>query len=205
MFNNRLALFLVSLMFIWIGVLCGWMLAQKYMYPIPKSVPVLNEKQKGQTLDQDQFLTKDGFRALLPAGWSETKGLPGISFMAVNQKEENTDPAVQKINFKTYYAVKYDKLAGKSLIEFAQYYKDLIKQSITGITYQKEEEHQFNDRAGYVLEGLVNQQGAEIKFLVVFLKGNGDDVWILSFDTALNNWDRYADQFEKIIQDFEIN
>jgi hypothetical protein len=100
--NNRLVLFFVGLIFIWIGILGGWMLAQKYMNPVIKPAFVFDEKQKDRDMVEDQFLAKDGFRTLLPIGWSETTGLPGISFMAVNQKEENTDPAVQKINFKTY-------------------------------------------------------------------------------------------------------
>ncbi len=203
--NNRLVLFFIGLIFVWVGVLCGWMLAQKYMNPVPKPAFVFNEKQKDKNIIEDRFLAKEGFRTLLPIGWSETSGLPGISFMAVNSQEENTDPAVQKINFKTYYAVKYDKLAGKSLVEFAKYYKDLIKQSIIGISYEKEGGRKFNDKDGYTLEGLANQQGAEIKFLIVFLKGKGDDVWILSFDTALNNWGKYTDKFENIISSFEIN
>ena len=159
-------------------------------------------RKDGEIL-QNKIITDD-FSIDLPQGWSKNQQALGASAMAVNVNEEIIDPAIKKINFKTYYAVSYDQKKGKNLVEYMQKVKDDLKQAALDVVFADEKEMTINGNAGRALEAELNKQGVDFKVLIVIISGKGDDVWAISFSTAKSNWEKYQETFSNIANSFAL-
>jgi hypothetical protein len=177
-------------------VLAGAALAI-YYFRGDKTYP---EEQKE---NQEAFIVKDDFSILLPEGWIETASPQGVSAMAINAEEEITDPEVEKINFRTYYSVTYDTLQGRTMESYAEYVKDSLGQVLVNVDFIKEEAVELDGRDTYTIEMEIQQQGIDFKVSMFLIKGEGDDLWLVSFNTVQNNWDQYQDLFREIAASFE--
>ena len=151
---------------------------------------------------EDEILDKDGFSVMVPKGWKEATAPTGVSVMVVNTGEEITDPALQKINFKSYYSVSYDNLGERTREEYITYIKDMVKQFAPGINFSSEEDLKINGRDIYKLEADITQQGANFKVLIFLIEGNGDDIWNMSFNSGAENWEKNKEIFNKIAESF---
>ena len=151
---------------------------------------------------EDEMLDKDGFSIVVPKGWKEAAAPTGVSAMVVNTGEEITDPALQKINFKSYYSVSYDNLGERTREEYITYIKDMVKQFAPGINFSSEEDLKINGRDIYKLEADITQQGANFKVLIFLIKGQGNDIWNMSFNSGLDNWEKNKEIFNKIAESF---
>lgn len=149
-------------------------------------------------------LVTDDFEINLPAGWQKTAPAIGTSAMAVKVDEQLNDPAAQKINFRSYFAVSYDTAQGKSLSEYAQTVKDRLQQTISGIVFTQEHDTTINGKAAQAFEADFNQQGVNFKILMVTIKGLGDDIWVISFNTLQSAWVEYRDAFSDIANSFSL-
>jgi len=156
------------------------------------------EEQKEETL-----LVKDDFAVLLPEGWRETVGFQGVSAMAIYVDEEITDPAAKKINFRTYYSIGYDVLQDRSMEDYVEYIKENLRQLLVNVNFVEEQTSEMNGQHVYTIEMEVNQQGVNFKVLTFLIKGAGDDIWLLSFNTTESYWDQYQDLFQRIAASFE--
>jgi len=154
--------------------------------------------------NQKNILTKDYFSIQIPDGWQETRGRPGISAMISNLDEENKDQAVRDMDFKSYFAVAYENAMDKTMEEFVEYTKNEIFQSGTEIKIISEENIIINSREAYLIESELRQQDADFKAFIVIVKGDGNDMWFITFNTALNDWRRYESLFDEVIQGFTI-
>ena len=77
---------------------------------------------------------------MVPKGWQEVGAPTGVSAMVVNTGEEISDPALQRINFKSYYSVSYDKMGERTRDEYIAYIKNMVKQFAPGINFSSEED-----------------------------------------------------------------
>ncbi|PIP31564.1 hypothetical protein COX24_02925 [bacterium (Candidatus Gribaldobacteria) CG23_combo_of_CG06-09_8_20_14_all_37_87_8] len=174
--------------------------------------PVGNTTPAGQFETNDQTnseqpqnkLITDDFEIILPEGWRQTAPAIGSSAMAVNADEQLNDPAAQKINFKSYFAISYDVLQGKSLSEYLQGVKGQLQQTISDVVFSQEHETTINGKATRALEASFAQQGVNFKILMVAVKGAGDDVWIISFNTLQSSWAQYQETFSNIANSFSL-
>ncbi len=153
---------------------------------------------------EKNILTKEYFFIEIPEGWEETRGVPGVSAMLANLNEENTEPAVVKMGFKSYFAVAYEAAPGGTMDEFVQYAKDQLAAGGTGIEIVSEEPLTVNGREAYLMEGDLGQEGADFKAFIVIIKGEGDDMWFITFNTAADKWEGYKDLFDRTIQSFTL-
>jgi hypothetical protein len=156
-----------------------------------------------QKENQEAFIVKDDFSILLPEGWIETAGFQGVSAMAINADEEITDPEVEKINFRTYYSVTYDTLQSRTMESYAEYIKESLRQLLVDVDFVSEGTRELNGQDVYVIETELFQQGVDFKVLMFLIKGEEDDIWLVSFNTVKSNWDQYQDLFQKIAASFE--
>ena len=159
-----------------------------------------NQPTNGQS--QNKLVT-DYFEISLPAGWQQATPPVGASAMAVSN-EEITDAAAQKINFKTYVAVSYDTLQGKSLSEYLQSIENQLKQAIPDVVFSQEHDAVINNRTARAIEADLTQQGVNFKLLMVAVKGNGDDVWVMSFNTLQSSWMAHQETFSDIANSFKL-
>ena len=168
---------------------------------LPSQSEVNNQTNSEQS--QNKLVTDD-FEINLPGGWRETAPAMGASAMAVNADEQLTDPAAQKINFRSYFAVSYDTLQGKSLSEYMQGVKNYLQQITSGIVFAQEHDMIINDQPARAFEASFIQQGVNFKILMVAVKGAGDDVWVISFNTLQDTWTEYQKIFSDIAGSFRL-
>ena len=163
------------------------------------------EDNKQTSIDQSQSkLVTNDFEVVLPAGWQQTAPAIGASAMAVKINEQINDPAAQKINFKSYFAVSYDTLQGKSMSDYLQIVKNGLSQTIQNVIFTKEQDITINENAAYAIEAELVQQGVNFKTLMIVIAGQGEDVWVISFNTTKNSWDGYKETFYNIADSFSL-
>jgi len=191
-------------------IMAGLILAEFFVFKQDKPLDVNkndNYTQEGDSLDTEQMenkLVTDNFSLNLPAGWIKTDAIEGVTAMAINSKENITDPAAKAINFKTYIAVSEDILNGKSLKEYMQIVKDGLRETISNVIFSNENEVVINERPAYAMEANLTQQNVNFKVLMVAVQGEGDDVWVISFNTIAGNWADYEKTFSNIANSFSL-
>jgi len=164
---------------------------------------IRQNKQIDTEQPQNKLATND-FEVGLPTGWRQTAPAMGVSAMAVNANEHIDDPAAQKINFKSYFAVSYDTLQGKNISEYAQTVKSGLQQAISNSIFTKEQDMTINGRSARAMEVELTQQGVNFKVLMVIVKGQGDDFWVMSFNTTKSSWEGYKETFYDIANSFSL-
>ncbi len=128
----------------------------------------------------------------------------GVSVIVVNTSEEIIDPALEKINFKSYYSVSYDTLRERTREEYITYIKDMVKQFAPDIIFSWEEDLKIKDSDGYKLEADLAQQGANFKVFIFLISGKNDDIWNMSFNSGLDNWPENKEIFNRIVESFIV-
>ena len=152
---------------------------------------------------QNKIITDD-FSINLPTGWKQTTAAMGASAMAVNANEDINDPTAQKINFKSYLAVSYDIFQGKNMNDYLQTVKNGLSQTISNVIFIKEQDMTINGRPAHAIEMELIQQGVNFKILMVVVKGQGDDAWVISFNTIKSGWDGYKETFYNVANSFSL-
>ncbi len=168
----------------------------------PNNQENIEEGDSSNTEQTENKLVTNDFSLNLPAGWIKTDAIEGITAMAVNSKENITDPAAKAINFKSYVAVSKDALGGKSLKEYMQAVKDGLGKTISNIIFSNEKELVINESSAYAIEAELIQQNVNFKVLIVVIQGKGDDVWVISFNTTASDWAGYTETFSNIANSF---
>lgn len=161
-----------------------------------------------QTANEEQLQNKivtDDFSITLPMGWSKTiDTMPGVAALAANPNEKINDAAAEKINFKSYLAISPDTLSGKNLEEYTQSVKSEIQKSVSGTVFSNENALTINKRSARAIEAEMTQQGVNFKVLIVIINGDGDNVWVLSYNTTKSSWDGYKEYFAGSANSFVV-
>ena len=155
--KNKIIIIALIVLGIILAVLVGFYFIRQNQAPVENQ-----EKMDGGTRVNNQTnneqsqnkLVTDDFEVTLPAGWEKTAPAMGTSAMAVNRNEKLDDPAAQKINFKSYFAVSYDMLQGKSLSEYLQTVKNQLSQTISNVVFANERDIMINGRLATRNRGL---------------------------------------------------
>lgn len=160
----------------------------------------------GQAASQQQTthkLVTDDFDMVIPQGWTQSTPAQGVSVMVVNSQEKIDDPAAKEINFKSYFAVSRD-VSEEGLVGYLETIKNSLGQIIPGIVFEGERDGSINGRDAKVIEAKMTQKGVDFKALVVLVKGDGNDVWIISFSTVKDKWEEYKETFNKVADSFKL-
>ncbi|OGZ24660.1 MAG: hypothetical protein A2896_01865 [Candidatus Nealsonbacteria bacterium RIFCSPLOWO2_01_FULL_43_32] len=157
------------------------------------------------------LLVKDDFQITLPPGWQEVqevKDFPGVLTMAVDAKEEIQDEKAKNIDFQTNFSIKRDDLAKYSSLSGAADYvksiKDSLAQLIPGINFTHEEQRTIGGRNAFFIECESTQQEIDFKTLLVFIEGNNQTIWAISFNTFQDSWTAYRDLFYQTAESFRL-
>ncbi len=206
--KNKTVFFVLIVLGIILAVLIG-------VYFFRQSKPAVNSTEStaqenpsntpaNETGQPQNKIITDDFSIDLPAGWKQTAPAMGASAMAVSANENINDPAAQKINFKSYFAVSYDTFQGKTMNEYVQIVKDALKQTIPSVVFTKDQDMTINGKSSHGLEAELTQQGVNFKMLMVIISGKGDDLWGISFNTTKSGWDGYKDVFYNTANSFVV-
>jgi len=153
---------------------------------------------------EQEILEKDGFSINIPEGWEEIVGVSGISAMISNVNEENEGVALENMGFKSYFAVAYEDMPGIDPETYVAGVEDQIITSQPDFKVISVTEEKINERDGYVIEGELYKEGSEFKIFMVVIKGIGDNMWLITFNTGLKDWERYRNVFKETIESFNI-
>jgi len=170
--------------------------------PVNPSKNIAQQTNIEQT--QNKKIVTDDFEINVPAGWEKTAPAMGSSAMAVKTDENLNDPAAQKINFKSYFAVSYDTLQDKNMSEYLQIVKNGLQQTVPGVVFTKDQDMTINNRSAHAIEAELTQQGVNFKILLTVIAGEGKDVWVMSFNTTKNAWDGYKETFYSVADSFSL-
>jgi len=149
-------------------------------------------------------LEKNDFSIMMPENWAEMATPVGVSAMVVNINEEVTEVEAQRINFKTYYSVVYDTLNERSKEEYFQSVGATLSQTVPGIVVIHEEGERIDNQDAYFVEAEFNQKNIDFKVLLVIFTGEGESVWIVTFNGLKSAWNDYKDLFYEIARSFKL-
>lgn len=170
------------------------------------SVPgeILGNNSNQNQPSSGNVFTNDNFSLSYPAGWRQVPAMTGISAMITKGNENITDPEAKKMNFQTYLAVSYDSVEGKTKEEIAEYVKSEVAAVFPGIVFSNEKFSTINGREAYSLEMTFSKSGVDFHVLEIVVWGEGNDLWILSFNTLEELWQNYIGEFEEMTGTFII-
>lgn len=174
-------------------------------YFIKQNKSQINFPKNNEQQNQNNAIATEDFSINLPAGWSKTiNTVTGVTAMAANPNEKINDSAAQKINFKSYLAISFGILEGKTMSEYMQSVKSELQTAVPSVVFTNEKEVTINGRSARAVEVEITQQGIDFKVLIVVVKGNNDDVWLLSYNTTKSAWDEYKEAFSNSVNSFII-
>jgi hypothetical protein len=165
----------------------------------------VDQPETNDVVADNNQLVMDDFSIELPAGWSKTADeVEGILAIAMNLNEAVQDEAAQKINFKSYLAVGLDALRGKTVEGYVQFVKEELQKSISGISFDNENEVIINERSARAFEAEMVQQEIDFKVLVVAIQEDENNVWVISCNTLKSKWDDYREMFAESVKSFTL-
>lgn len=164
--------------------------------------PINNIEAGGQ--ESPKKLVTDDFEVTLSDEWVVAQASMGTSAMAAKINENIKDPAAQKINFTSYLAVSRDAFSGNDLADYMQAVKDALLQTAPDSIFSNENGLEINGRFAHAMEVEMAQQGVNFKVLIVAVRGDGDDVWVMSFNTLKDNWQEYVQDFSDMANSFFV-
>lgn len=159
--------------------------------------------QMGQEAEQAK-LVNDDFEMTLPSGWKQSQESMGAIAMANNPDEKIDDPAAEKVGFKSYLAVSYDGLAERDMSGYMNDMKSELSRLIANISLGEEKDLTVNGRPAKSIELEMDKEGAMIKAMIVAVEGKNKDVWMISFDTTKNSWEKYKQSFLDSVNTFTL-
>ncbi|MFA5413521.1 MAG: hypothetical protein WC348_03200 [Patescibacteria group bacterium] len=162
-----------------------------------------NSNQNLPPTSENVFATDD-FSLNYPAGWRSVPAMTGVSAMIVKGNENITNPEAKKMNFQTYFAVSYDSAEGKTKEQVAEYLKNELRSAIPDAVFSRENFLTLNGREAYATEVTFKKSGIDFHVLMVAVWGEGNDLWVLSYNTLEELWQNYVGEFEEMTQAFVV-
>lgn len=159
---------------------------------------VLPQQELGKTFQKNNFSFK------YANDWEEVTAPKEILGMIVNKKEAITDNLAKKLNFQTYLTVSLNNSGVRNFADFITFFKSELKKKYPETNLSNDKTLTINNRESSSLEMNINQKGLKIKVQIYLIKGNNNDVWVLSFNTLESNYSKVQNLFEKISASFTI-
>ena len=143
----------------------------------------------------------EDFSMTIPEGWDKSQqSLSGTLLTLYKTGETHTDdPNAQKINFKSYMAISFDRTQGKTKSQIL----DMVKQSLLQLSPTAKintlPQETVDNQTADLIEISLAQQDVNFKVLVaVVIKG--DKYFTLSANTTEKKWAGYKEGFYKALK-----
>ena len=164
--------------------------------------------QEEQEIAKETLLNKDGFNIILPAGWQEVSDFPDVLAMAIDSKEKLKEEKTKNLDFITNFSIKNDDLSKYTRVFTVEDYGKSIEESlvqlIPGIKFTPEKLGAINGQNAFFVETESTQEEVDFKTLLVFIEGNNNTIWAISFNTFKDSWLAYKDLFYQIAESFKL-
>lgn len=153
------------------------------------------------TKPADNKYEGEDFSIIIPEGWDKSQQpLPGTLLALYKNKEDHTDdPNAQKINFKSYMAVSFDRIQGKTKSQILDMIKQSLLQLSPSVKITALPQETVDNQTADLVEISLSQQDVNFKVLVaVIIKG--DKYFTLSANTTEKKWASYKEDFYKALK-----
>jgi len=156
-------------------------------------------------LNQDsKSIDNAAFKIDIPDGWMEQPSISGVTATIVKDIEDHEEEELKNINFRSYFMITYDEMKSRTMSEYIDYIKEQVIKSIPDFAVDKEEPMTIGGQEGYSIEGHERQQGADFKSWLVLIRDKKDGVWLISFNTAQKDWEKYLETAKATISSFVV-
>jgi len=156
-------------------------------------------------LNQDsKSIDNAAFKIDIPSGWMEQPSISGVTATIVKDIEDHEEEELKNINFRSYFMITYDEMKSRTMGEYVEYIKEQVIKSIPDFAVDKEEPMTIGSQEAYSIEGHERQQGADFKSWLVLIKDKKDGVWLISFNTAEKDWEKYLETAKATISSFVV-
>jgi hypothetical protein len=139
-------------------------------------------------------IVTDDFEITPPPGWEGRPAPEGVLAIAIKPSEVMTDTEATKIGFKSYFAVTKDTLQGNTKEEYVSFIGEELKKISSSVTLDTVWSTKVDRKDATVLDISMTQENINFK-ISMFLVWNGDDIWVISFNTTEDKWNEYQDAF----------
>lgn len=147
----------------------------------------------------------EDFSTVIPKDWTKSQQpLPGTLLTLYKIGESHADdPNAQKINFKSYMAISFDRTQGKTSSQIL----DLIKQSLSQLSptakISQLPQETVDNQTAQLVEVSLAQQDVNFRVLIaVVIKG--DKYFTLSANTTEKKWASYKEDFYKVLKSLSL-
>ena len=208
--NSKFITFAVTLLILLGIAAAGFLVYRNLTKPAAEGgyVPESSEPQKEEPQEQETILVKNDFTIVLPVGWQEAISNADVLMVAIDDREEIDRAKLGGIDFRTNFSVKADDMSQYNKVQNMQDYVNSVKtsliQMIPGIQFASEEEGTIDGRPAVFVECRSTQQNINFETLLVFIEGNYDEVWAISFNTLEDSRTNYRDAFYQIARSFKL-
>jgi len=212
----KLLVVAITIIILTILSIVGFFVYQQITKPVPSTIDE-NQQAAGENkefvtepeIKKETRLIKDDFEITLPPGWQEATAPPeGILAMAIDAEEDISGGLFQKLDFRTNFSVKSDDITKYASVSSFEEYVSSVRtsliQAVPSIVFVKEEKKPINSVKAIFLECSSTQEDADFKTLLVFVQGNDDIVYAISFNTFQSSWENYQSVFEQIAATFKL-
>ncbi len=176
----------------------------------------LNPSRQNQTQTQSQSVslpTKlsenkyegEDFSVVIPKGWDKSQqSLPGTLLTLYRLRENHTDdPNAQKINFKSYIAISFDRTQGKTMSQIIDMVKQSLSQLSPNLKINTLPQETVGNQTANLIEINLAQQDVNFKVLIaVIIKG--DKYFTLSANTTEKKWTSYKEDFYNVLKNIKL-
>lgn len=168
------------------------------------STPCGNPNTNSTIKSNDGKIITDDYEINLPYGWYKMDNpMPGVSLMVINGNEKPQEENTQKINFRSYFAITYTT-SEKNLEEYFPEYESTLKNAVKNAQIENVSDGNVNGYSAKFLELKTYQQNINFKAFVAIIKGEGNDIWVISFNTTDKLWSSYTSFIPELLNTFKI-
>lgn len=145
------------------------------------------------------------FRLKLPPGWETQEPAPEPFLLkATYVKNGSQDPLARKINYRTNLSIAHETLEGETLATYASLLEAKIKSLQDKAIIRSESQTIFNNNSAYLIDAETKDNNIELKNIIVVIRGERDDAWVISLNTTKLDWDNMASQFYEVLNSFQL-
>jgi len=165
--------------------------------------PSLPDQHANQGSQPGRPYVGDDFTLIPPTDWIQTH-ISGTLVSYQNSKEaQPKDSAADKINFKSYIAVSFDKVNGQTLDKITEVIKRQLESVAPAISFAPVTNGTIGGQPAKLIEASLLMQEVDFKVMVAIAM-KGDKYFTISSNTTAEKWPEYRDVFYNTLNSFKF-
>ncbi|GEM_PF-1441221 len=216
-FATPIILTAIFLLIAAVGAVIYYFSMRKFLQPSPsdqnqvqtnpqsESLPKENGSASLPTKPVENRYEGEDFSVVIPEGWTKSQqSLPGTLLTLYKIGESHADdPNAQKINFKSYIAISFDRTQGKTLSQILDMTKQILLQTLPSAKINVLPQEIIDSQKADLIEIRLTQMDVQFKVLVAVVV-KGDTYFTVSANTTEKKWTSYKADFYKALKSMTL-